>query len=260
MRRDRRRGRQPSRCAAIGRAQPLLAVAVERGRRLVEQPDRRRRREQPGQRQPPPLPGRQPAARPIGDRVEPEGGERRVDRRGAATPRSAGPEAQHLARAERRLDRVEMADIVQPRAVAAGSSATGAPPQSSRPAAGGEQRRQAGAAGSICRCRWRRSAAARRPAASAATQARRKSAARRAGRQSPRRRRSPAVVRVAPRSREIAGMQKKSGSGGGIPEPRALGRGIGRMRGLGDKPVRTNLTHAYMRSELRLRFEQIAAI
>ena len=65
--------------------EPRSALSsVERARRLVEQPDRRRRRDQPGEREPPALAGGKPAARPVGNRVERKCRQRRLDSRRAA--------------------------------------------------------------------------------------------------------------------------------------------------------------------------------
>ena len=95
------------------RHQPRLAIGVERGGRLVEQPDRRWRSDEPGKRQPPPLPGRKPAARPVGRPLRGRKRSSAASIAGVAVPRSAAQKPQHLARGQRRLDRVEMADIVR---------------------------------------------------------------------------------------------------------------------------------------------------
>ncbi len=60
-------------------AEALLRRGVERARRLVEQPDRPLDREQPRDRQPPALAGRQIGGGQIGERVEADRRERRVD-------------------------------------------------------------------------------------------------------------------------------------------------------------------------------------
>ena len=191
---------------------------------------------------------------PVGDRLEAEGGERRVDggMRHAAQRR---PEAEHLARAQRRLHPVEMADIMDcgaiPRRILARPAR--------RPIAGGPRRAPAvspkGAAGSICRCRWCRSAPSAPPAACGNRCPAKTS-------RSPRRQ-----ARFSPISSIVSGnggnpsAPKKSGSGGGDPEPRRPpAEGIGRRRGLGDKPVRENLTLLDMARRLRPRNAQIEAI
>ena len=61
-----------------------LRRCVERRGRLVQQPQRPRDGDQPGNRQPPPLPGRQIGCRQIGERVEVERRQRIQDRPAAA--------------------------------------------------------------------------------------------------------------------------------------------------------------------------------
>ncbi len=76
-----------------------------RCRRLVEQPERRRARDQPRQRQPPPLPGREQPARPVGERAEPEARERRpaiIAARRACRPRKRGSRARSAPASPRR--------------------------------------------------------------------------------------------------------------------------------------------------------------
>ena len=64
--------------AAHQLGQPILRRHVERRGRLVQQPDRPLHRDQPRDRQPPPLPGRQIGRRQVGER-------RQIDRSSAAS-------------------------------------------------------------------------------------------------------------------------------------------------------------------------------
>src|SRR6185312_16943990 len=84
---------------------------VERDLRLVEQPDRPRRRKQAGQRELALLARREQAGGKLGKRAEPEGGEGAVEAP-AVRPKKFGPEGEVLSHAEARLHRVQMADIV----------------------------------------------------------------------------------------------------------------------------------------------------
>ena len=80
------------RCRHQGR-EPLLARGIERRGRLVEQPDRPLHREQPRERQPPPLPGREIGRRQIGQSVEADHAQRHVwerRRRRGSAPRTRG--------------------------------------------------------------------------------------------------------------------------------------------------------------------------
>ena len=189
MRRERPPGRR-RRGASAMRARAAPRRRRRAPRRLVEQPDRRRRGDQPGQRQPPALPGRQPAARPVGDRVEPERAERRLDAAAACrggAPRSAAQKPSISRGVSAGLSRVEMADIVEPGAIAGeiGGDRRSRPTRAGRrPARAGSR---AAAAGSTCRCRWRRSAPARRRPAGGTSPAKTS--------RSPRRQASPSATR-----------------------------------------------------------------
>ena len=66
-----------------------LRRRVERGGRLVEQPERPLDRDQPRDRQPPPLPGGEIGGGQVGDAAEPDGVERRGGRR--CRRRDSGP-------------------------------------------------------------------------------------------------------------------------------------------------------------------------
>ena len=98
--------------ARISSASTLLRRRVERRGRLVEQPDRPRHGDQPGERQPPPLPGRQigrPAGRPARRARPPPSaassdGRRRRD--------SAAQNCRFSRDRQRRLQRVLMAEIM----------------------------------------------------------------------------------------------------------------------------------------------------
>src|SRR6202011_2858583 len=99
-----------------GLLQAALIVVIECRKGLVEEPQRRRRHGQSSESEPPPLAGRQPAARPIRHRLEREGGERCLEYRGPAADAAATqcrPEDERFARRQPRLDAVLMADIVQ---------------------------------------------------------------------------------------------------------------------------------------------------
>ena len=145
----------PARCARIRPASIACAGGVERRGRLVEQPDRPRHRDQPGERQPPPLPGRQVGRRQVGRarRARP----RRAPLASAGRRRrDSAPRRRVLGDRQRGLQRVLMAEIMRllgdacarrrrPRARAARRRAAPA--------------RRSGAAARICRRRSARSPA-----------------------------------------------------------------------------------------------------
>ena len=122
------------------RAEQRLAVAVERRGRLVEQPERTRREEQPREPGAPPLAGgedadRQGRARGRGRRSR----RPRRNRRRASPdllPIERRPEAQRLAQGQRRLQRIGVAEIVRDGFVLARGlrSAAFRPAAGSRPA------------------------------------------------------------------------------------------------------------------------------
>jgi len=100
--------------------EPLSAFVVERGGRFIEEPYQRRRREQAGEREPPPLAGREPAARPVGHAFERERGQRRVGEPLRETPAQTlqrRRERQSFARRHARFYGVVMTDIAQSRPV-----------------------------------------------------------------------------------------------------------------------------------------------
>ena len=80
-------------------AEQRLAVAVERGAGLVEQPERARRDEEPGEPGPPPLAGGKDADRQIERMAEPDRCRRRRADRPPPRAIERGPEAQRLAQA-----------------------------------------------------------------------------------------------------------------------------------------------------------------
>ena len=105
-------------------------LPVERDRRLVEKPERRRRRGEARQGEAPPLAGGEEARRHLGQRLQAEPGEGVAGGpRGSLDP---GPEIQVLRRRERRFHRVEMAHIVEP-------AAMGGPVRAQRRAVPGER-------------------------------------------------------------------------------------------------------------------------
>jgi hypothetical protein len=93
-----------------------LVFMVERAGRFVEQPDRRRRRDQTGERDPPTLARGQPPAWPVGNLVEGECGQRCFEeaRRPARlrTPERC-PKRQGFTRRKAGFDGILMADKVQ---------------------------------------------------------------------------------------------------------------------------------------------------
>src|SRR5262249_42871664 len=97
--------------------EPEPVVVVERAEGFVEQPKRGGSHQQPGEREPAALAGRQPAAGPIAHSFERESGERRKQRRCVPAhllTAQSGPKNQCLARRQPRFDAVLMADIMQP--------------------------------------------------------------------------------------------------------------------------------------------------
>src|SRR6266849_3087063 len=88
-----------------------LRRGVEGGGRLVQKPDRARRRYQPGERQPAPLPGREVGGRKAGKPIEPDGGEGAAV--SPAVPEQIRPKGEVLVHRERWLQRVLVADIMR---------------------------------------------------------------------------------------------------------------------------------------------------
>ena len=142
----------PARCCRIRCGKHVLRRAVERRGRLVEQPDRPRHREQPRERQPPPLPGGEVGCRQIGHAVEADRGQ---GAGGAASspPRIARPEVEVLGHRQRRLQGVLMAEVV-------GLLRPGSAPGRRRPGPSALRRpgpaRRSCAAGRTCRRRCAR--------------------------------------------------------------------------------------------------------
>ena len=134
--------------------------------------------------------------------------------------------------------RILMADIMQrARDARRDRAATGAPPQRAgrRPA---QQRRRAAAAGSTCRCRWRRSAPARRPAARRNEPGKDQPLAAPAGEILGDQIGGSAGSRTITSRRPVSGAAKRRLRRGN-PEPLwPPADTFGRVRGLGDKPVR----------------------
>ena len=126
-------------------------VGVEGDRRLVEQPERGGRGREAREREAPPLPGREEARRHVGERVDAE--RRQCAGRGPGGTPEVRPAVQILGCRQRRLHRIEMADIV-------GSAAMGGPVlvhrravpgerAACRPEQPGQNPQQAGLAGAV---------------------------------------------------------------------------------------------------------------
>jgi len=133
-----------------------LAIMIDSACRFIEEPERSRRHDQTGEREPPSLAGGEPAAGPLGDCIERECGERHIDkRRRPAQLKTAErcPEPQRFARRQRRLDAVLMTDIVQARAMLGDISLDRRTPPDKparrRRRQGGEEPQQAGLAAPI---------------------------------------------------------------------------------------------------------------
>ena len=90
----------------------ILPGRIERRGRLVEQPDRPPHREQPGDREPPPLAGGQIGRRQMRGVAEADCSEGLLAIFGVAAEKIP-PERQVLQHAQRRLQRVAMAEIVR---------------------------------------------------------------------------------------------------------------------------------------------------
>ena len=136
--------------------EPRLAFMVERAGRFVEKPDRRRRRDKAGERNPPPLACGKPAAWPVGNPVEGESAQRGFEEaRRPARLRTAErcPERQGFARRKAGFYAILMADKVQLRAIggALGPDWRNAPekPAACRHDQCGEDSQQAGLAAPV---------------------------------------------------------------------------------------------------------------
>ena len=104
----------PARCSRMTSANSALRRDVERGGRLVEQPERAGRDEQPRERDAALLAGRQRAHRKIGDMGEAEPRQRRQPGRAARiAAQHARPEGEILACRKRALQRVGMAEVMR---------------------------------------------------------------------------------------------------------------------------------------------------
>ena len=223
---------------------------VERAGRFVEEPDRSRRRDQTGERDPPTLARGKPTAWPVGNPVEGECGKRCVEKaRHSARLRTPErcPERQGFARRKAGFYAILMADKVQLRAIggALGLDWRSAPEKT---AAGrrdqcGEDTQQAGLAAAVgsgeqqsASCRQ----AKRQPGKDQALAA--------PASESPRR---PDRVR----STALGG--QKSGSGGGKPEPRGHGRIARPSTRFGGQTCKDQPYAYHMGSRLGRRFEKI---
>ena len=91
--------------------EPDLGVGVERGGRLVEQPQRALDGDQARQREPPPLPRREIGGRQAGERGEFDRLEGRASS-ALGSAEEAGPEGEIFANGERRLEGVEVAELM----------------------------------------------------------------------------------------------------------------------------------------------------
>ena len=135
-----------------------LRGGVERGRRFVEQPDRPRRDQEPGERDAALLAGGQRPRREIGDMGEAEPIERRDPRRaGGIAAERVGPEGEIFAGGERALQRVGVAEIVR---LLANSGLRRPALERERPGRRAAGSRRPPSADSTCPIRWGRGAAA----------------------------------------------------------------------------------------------------
>src|SRR3569833_4304652 len=90
-----------------------LTRSIERGGRLIQQPERPRRCEQPCQRQAAALTGRESGRRQLAGVAESDGGEAIAARAPRHAAEEVGPERKVLSHAERRLERVAVAEIMR---------------------------------------------------------------------------------------------------------------------------------------------------
>ena len=100
--------------------EPGLIFVVERARGFVEEPHRRRCRDETGERDPSTLARGQPAARPVGNAIKGKCGQRCFDEARHPAPLDAAechPERQNLARRQAGFYAVLMADKIELRAV-----------------------------------------------------------------------------------------------------------------------------------------------
>ena len=88
-----------------------LAGGVERIGRFIQQPDRPPHREQPGDRQPPPLSGRQESRRELAGMIEPHRGKAVAGVRPRAE--KIPPEGEVFHHAQSRFQRVTVAEIMR---------------------------------------------------------------------------------------------------------------------------------------------------
>ena len=137
-------------------------IGVERDGRLVQQPERRRRRQHAGEREPPLLPGREIASGNVGKVLDAERRERfGCGPRGTLEPR---PAVQVLGRRERRLHGIEVAHVVQAAAMGGPVLVDGCAVPRERSIRPLQEARREFGAGSTCPRRWARRARAHRPA------------------------------------------------------------------------------------------------
>ena len=96
------------------RVERELGLRVERVRRLVEEPQRPRRGDEPAERETPALAGGEVGGRQIGERPQPETFERAIKRRARGSGDKHGlPEGEVLGDGERRLQGVERPDVMR---------------------------------------------------------------------------------------------------------------------------------------------------
>ena len=150
----------PARCARIRSASTLLRGRIERRGRLVEQPDRARRRRSAvrarGAAAGRPKDRRRAGRRGRQARPPPSGGRRRF-----RAPEKAGPEVEVLRYRQRRLQRVLMAEIV---GLLGNVRSAVAARERDPPAGGAHQARDQPQQGRFARRRWARTSARASPA------------------------------------------------------------------------------------------------
>ncbi len=139
----------PARCARMTSREQTLRGGVERGRRLVEQPQRARGDEQPRERDAPLLPRRERAHREIGDMRQAQPRQRRSDaathRRPASAPRNQGFPPRSAPPSARRRGRDNASALAGSPSSAPPSSRTRPAANPRKPASAAQQARLAGA-------------------------------------------------------------------------------------------------------------------
>ena len=141
----------PRRCAAIAASSRRAIGSIQADAGLVEQPERARAGQQAGEVGAPLLARRQEATGRAGQPLKVEAAERVAERSGTAGE-DAG-EADVLGYREQRLDRIRVADELQPRAMLRGAGrhdlATPAQPAGTGLQKSGQQAQQRGLAGAV---------------------------------------------------------------------------------------------------------------